>query len=116
MTIQEIAAHIVISTIGCLFAIGYAAEIRDCIKKKRYIPITFLTIIGILLGIKFLIKEIIIIGIMEIYKKIKDGKSEKRKKEQTAFRQAAANIPQPESYEEFRARKLAEQEAVKEEP
>ena len=41
---------------------------------------------------------------------------QREQQEQAAFRQAAANIPQPESYEEFRARKLAEQEAVKEEP
>lgn len=47
-----------------------------------------------------------------IYVALKWNKTAK-KKEQTAFRQAAEKVPQPESYEEFRARWLTEQEAEK---
>lgn len=41
---------------------------------------------------------------------------EAEQQEQATFRQAAAKIPQQESYEEFRARKLAEQEVGEKKP
>lgn len=47
---------------------------------------------------------------------LRKKKEEKKQQEQATFRQAAAKIPQQESYEEFRARKLAEQEVGEKKP